>query len=68
MIARQQTQLKEFFSVQEDPVFLIDHKGNIVFSNEAARSLFESLGFKEIDKSAKLFTFTTSDQEQDKDV
>ena len=66
MIARQQTQLQEFFSLQEDPVFVLDSKGNIIFSNEAAKRMFESQGLKNVDNSAKIFLHFKSLQVEDK--
>lgn len=49
MIARQQTQLREFFSQQEDPMFVVTDDGELIFSNPASVAMFSRLGFLEID-------------------
>ena len=40
MISRQQTQFKAFLSDMEDPNFVFDENGDLMFSNTAALQLY----------------------------
>ena len=45
MTARQQTQLHEYFCLQDDSVMIIDPETDeVLFNNEAAFQLFQSAG------------------------
>lgn len=58
MISRQQTQLQEFFCVQEDPVFFIDPETKeILFSNEPTIALFKNVGSSNIDAQLPFLSF-----------
>jgi PAS domain-containing protein len=57
MVARQQTNLQEFLWVQDDLVFIFDHKGKILFFNQAAKELFSLLGEEEINLERPSFAF-----------
>ena len=54
---RQQSELKEFFSENDDPVIITDEKGKVIFFNEVAREMYAKCGVSEINEalSAKVF-------------
>jgi PAS domain-containing protein len=57
MISRQQTQFKAFLSDQEDPNFVFDENGNLMFSNSAALKLYQRSGSLGVKSKIRIFQF-----------
>lgn len=61
MIARQQTQLKEYFSDQTDPTYVCSDDGYVVLSNPAGLSLYNRKGCLEVQPSKCIFKYMKRD-------
>ena len=59
MICRQQTQFKQFFSNNNDPMFVVSENGELTFSKSAALVLFQRSGSLEVSPTTKIFSFRT---------
>ena len=49
LVSRQQTELKEYFGAQEDPICVIAEDGSVAFKNESAEVLFRRAGTPIVD-------------------
>ena len=56
MIARQQSDLLQYFETQESPIIITDNEGKLVFNNSACHNLFGQNGLASIELDAQLFT------------
>jgi transcriptional regulator with PAS, ATPase and Fis domain len=62
MIRRQQTQLKQFFGSVEDPTFILDKSGELIWSNAAASRLYRGSGQLDVQLTSQIYTVSKQDR------